>query len=71
MCALVPARALGNSRAMKVAIIKERRAYERRVAASPDSIKRMVEMGLEVAGIPHKKGGVAAALAYLAEQAKA
>jgi H+-translocating NAD(P) transhydrogenase subunit alpha len=34
---------------MKVAIIKERRAYERRVAASPDSIKRMVEMGLEVA----------------------
>jgi len=40
---------IGNSRAMKVAIIKERRAYERRVAASPDSIKRMVEMGLEVA----------------------
>jgi H+-translocating NAD(P) transhydrogenase subunit alpha len=34
---------------MKVAIVKERRAYERRVAASPDSIKRMVEMGLEVA----------------------
>ncbi len=30
-----------------------------------------VEMGLEVAGIPHKKGGVAAALAYLADQAKA
>jgi alanine-glyoxylate transaminase/serine-glyoxylate transaminase/serine-pyruvate transaminase len=29
-----------------------------------------VEMGLEVAGIPHRKGGVAAALAYLAEQAK-
>src|SRR6266446_4390016 len=49
LCAPVPARALGNSRAMKVAIIKERRAYERRVAASPDSIKRMVEMGLEVA----------------------
>ncbi len=34
---------------MKVAVVKERRAYERRVAASPDSIKRMVEMGLEVA----------------------
>jgi H+-translocating NAD(P) transhydrogenase subunit alpha len=33
---------------MKVAIVKERRAYERRVAASPDTIKRMVEMGLEV-----------------------
>lgn len=29
-----------------------------------------VEMGLTVAGIPHKKGGVDAAMAYLAEQAK-
>jgi H+-translocating NAD(P) transhydrogenase subunit alpha len=33
---------------MKVAIVRERRAYECRVAASPDSIKRMVEMGLDV-----------------------
>ena len=33
---------------MKVAIVKERRAFERRVAASPDTIKRMVSMGLEV-----------------------
>jgi H+-translocating NAD(P) transhydrogenase subunit alpha len=33
---------------MKVAIIKERRAFERRVAASPDTIRRMVGMGLEV-----------------------
>ena len=32
---------------MKIAIIKERRADERRVAASPDSVKRMVAMGLE------------------------
>ena len=30
-----------------------------------------VEMGLEVAGVPHRKGGVGAALAYLTEQAKA
>lgn len=29
-----------------------------------------VEMGLEVAGVPRSKGGVAAALAYLAEEAK-
>jgi alanine-glyoxylate transaminase / serine-glyoxylate transaminase / serine-pyruvate transaminase len=29
-----------------------------------------VEMGLEVFGVPHKKGGVDAALAYLSEQAK-
>ena len=33
---------------MKVAIVKERRAFERRVAASPDTIRRMVGIGLEV-----------------------
>ena len=32
---------------MKVAIVKERRADERRVAASPDTVKAMVGMGLE------------------------
>src|ERR1700752_2553897 len=42
------ARRFGDSRSMKVAIIKERRAFERRVAASPDTVKRMVGMGLEV-----------------------
>src|SRR5947207_10261724 len=36
-----------NRPAMKVAIIKERRADERRVAASPDSVKQMVALGLE------------------------
>ena len=33
---------------MKVAIVKERRAFERRVAASPDTIKRLGGLGLEV-----------------------
>ena len=33
---------------MKVAVIKERRAHERRVAASPDTVRRMAGMGLEV-----------------------
>jgi NAD(P) transhydrogenase subunit alpha len=33
---------------MKISIPKERRPQERRVAASPDSVKRMVGMGLEV-----------------------
>ncbi len=33
---------------MKVAVLKERRAYERRVAASPDTVKRMAAIGLEV-----------------------
>jgi NAD(P) transhydrogenase subunit alpha len=32
---------------MKVAIIKERRTHERRVAASPDTVKHMVGMGIE------------------------
>jgi H+-translocating NAD(P) transhydrogenase subunit alpha len=34
---------------MKVAVVKERRAFEHRVAASPDTIKRMIGMGLQVA----------------------
>jgi proton-translocating NAD(P)+ transhydrogenase subunit alpha len=34
---------------MKVAVVKERRAHERRVAASPDSVKRMAAMGLDIA----------------------
>ncbi|HTH98027.1 MAG TPA: Re/Si-specific NAD(P)(+) transhydrogenase subunit alpha [Stellaceae bacterium] len=33
---------------MKVAILKETRAHERRVAASPDTVKKMVGMGLDV-----------------------
>ena len=34
---------------MKIAIVKERRAFERRVAASPDSVKQLKNMGLDVA----------------------
>ena len=34
---------------MKIAILKERRAGERRVAATPDTVKRFVGLGLEVA----------------------
>jgi NAD(P) transhydrogenase subunit alpha len=34
---------------MKVAIVKERRAFERRVAASPDTVKQMKALGLDVA----------------------
>ena len=33
---------------MKISIVKERRAQERRVAATPDTAKRLVGMGLEV-----------------------
>ena len=33
---------------MKVAVVRERRAHERRVAVSPDSVKRMAAMGLEI-----------------------
>ncbi|HYM73274.1 MAG TPA: Re/Si-specific NAD(P)(+) transhydrogenase subunit alpha [Stellaceae bacterium] len=34
---------------MKVAVVKERRAFERRVAASPDTVKQMAGSGLDVA----------------------
>jgi len=34
---------------MKVAVVKERRTHERRVAASPDTVKRMAAMGLGIA----------------------
>jgi H+-translocating NAD(P) transhydrogenase subunit alpha len=34
---------------MKVAVVKERRAHERRVAASPDTVRRMAAMGLDIA----------------------
>ena len=34
---------------MKLAIVKERRAHERRVAASPDTVKHFVGLGMEVA----------------------
>jgi proton-translocating NAD(P)+ transhydrogenase subunit alpha len=33
---------------MKVAVVKERRPFEHRVAASPDTVKRMIGMGLQV-----------------------
>ena len=63
---------------MKVAIVKERRAFERRVAASPDTIKRMVGMGLEVVaesgageGAQFTDAAFAAAGASIAEDAAA
>ena len=34
---------------MKIGIAKERRPHEARVAASPDTVKKFVSMGLEVA----------------------
>jgi len=61
---------------MKVAIVKERRAFERRVAASPDTVKRMVGMGLDVVvesgageGVCFTDGGFAAAGASIAPDA--
>src|SRR5437588_6375861 len=33
---------------MKIAVLKERRANEARVAASPDTVKKMVGLGLAV-----------------------
>ncbi|MBT5194402.1 MAG: NAD(P)(+) transhydrogenase (Re/Si-specific) subunit alpha, partial [Rhodospirillaceae bacterium] len=33
---------------MKIAVLKERRADERRVAATPDTVKKFVGLGVEV-----------------------
>ena len=41
---------------MKIAIIKERLAYETRVAASPDVIKKLIGLGFEVTGDLGKSG---------------
>jgi len=49
---------------MKIAIIKERRPHERRVAATPDSVKQMVGIGLE----PLVESGAGAA-AYFTDEA--
>jgi NAD(P) transhydrogenase subunit alpha len=57
LCAPVPVLPLGNNRAMKVAIVKEKRAHERRVAASPDTVRRMVEMKLEIVAEAGAGGG--------------
>ena len=43
-----PSLAQGNFRYMRIAIPRERRPQERRVAASPDTVKRLVGMGHEV-----------------------
>jgi H+-translocating NAD(P) transhydrogenase subunit alpha len=53
-----------NVPSMKVAIITERRAHERRVAATPDSVKHMVAMSLE----PVVESGAGAA-AYFGDDA--
>jgi NAD(P) transhydrogenase subunit alpha len=44
---------------MKIAIPKERRAHESRVAASPDTVKRLIGLGLEV--VVETGAGVSAA----------
>jgi proton-translocating NAD(P)+ transhydrogenase subunit alpha len=52
---------------MKVAIIRERRAHERRVAATPDSVKRMAGMGLQ----PVVESGAGAAACFTDEAFRA
>jgi len=34
---------------MRLAVLKERRDYETRVAATPDTVKRLIGLGLTVA----------------------
>ncbi len=51
---------------MKIAIPKERRAYEARVAASPETVKKMVGLGCEV--VVEKGAGAGAAIVDKAYQ---
>jgi NAD(P) transhydrogenase subunit alpha len=44
---------------MKVAITKETRAHEKRVAVSPDTVKRMIGLGLDI--VIESDAGLAAA----------
>src|SRR5258708_27872350 len=46
---LLAGETIGELVSMRIAVPKERRPEEARVAASPDTVKRMVAMGLEVA----------------------
>ncbi len=52
---------------MKVAITKETRAHEKRVAASPDTVKRMIGLGLEI--VVEKDAGLAASFTDAAYEA--
>ncbi len=45
---------------MKIAIPKERRAHETRVAASPETVKKMIGLGCEV--VVEKGAGTGAAI---------
>jgi NAD(P) transhydrogenase subunit alpha len=45
---------------MKLAIPKERRAYERRVAATPDTVKKLIALGFDV--VVESGAGVASAI---------
>jgi H+-translocating NAD(P) transhydrogenase subunit alpha len=52
---------------MKVAIPKETRAHEKRVAASPDTVKRMIGLGLDI--VIESDAGLAAAFTDAAYEA--
>lgn len=34
---------------MKIAVLKERRPFERRVAATPETVKKLIALGYQVA----------------------
>lgn len=52
---------------MKIAIPKERRAHERRVAASPDTVKKLIALGLDV--VVEKDAGLMSSIPDSAFQA--
>lgn len=52
---------------MKIAVLKERRAHEARVAATPDTVKKLIALGAEVA----VEAGAGVAASYIDEAYKA
>ncbi len=49
---------------MRIAVLKERRAHEHRVAASPDTVKKMVKLGLDIS----VESGAGQGAAYLDDE---
>ena len=43
---------------MRLAVLKERRAAETRVSATPDTVKKLIALGLTVAVEPGESGGL-------------
>src|SRR4029453_13072080 len=67
----VPAAPTGTSAPMKIAILKERRPHESRVAATPETVRKLKALGVEEIVIETGAGTAAAYLDHAYEDAGA